>query len=97
MRRRFLSAIATLAVRMSATAKATDLATIDRSSPRRRPSGFRGRFSGRRDRSAADPHDELPMPGRSKIDAMAADPAHPEGEIAAVEGRGVVFVRVDAR
>ena len=41
--------------------------------------------------------DLLPMPGRSKIDAMAADPAHPEGAIAAVENRGVVFVRVGTR
>jgi hypothetical protein len=43
------------------------------------------------------PLDELPTPGRSKIDAIAADPAHPDGTIAAVEDRGVVFVRVDAR
>jgi hypothetical protein len=41
--------------------------------------------------------DELPLPGRSKIVAMAADPQHPDGAIAAVEDRGVVFVRVDAR
>jgi hypothetical protein len=43
------------------------------------------------------PLDELPMPGRSRIDAIAADPAHPDGAIVAVEDRGVVFVRLDAR
>jgi hypothetical protein len=41
--------------------------------------------------------DALPMPGRSKIVALAADPGHPDGVIAAVEDRGVVFVRVDGR
>ena len=41
--------------------------------------------------------DELPLPGRSKIVAMAADPQHPDGAIASVEDRGVIFVRVDAR
>ena len=41
------------------------------------------------------PLDELPMLGRLTIQALAADPAHPDGAIAAVKGRGVVFVRVD--
>ncbi len=43
------------------------------------------------------PLDELPMLGRSKIAAIAADPAHPDGAIAAIADRGVVFVRLDAR
>ncbi len=43
------------------------------------------------------PMDELPMLGRSKIAAMAADPDHREGVVAAIEGRGVVFVRVEGR
>ena len=43
------------------------------------------------------PLDELPKLGRSKIEALAADPAHADGAIAAVADRGVVFVRVDAR
>ena len=43
------------------------------------------------------PLDALPMLGRSKVVAVAADPAHPDGAIAAVEGRGVVFVRVEAQ
>jgi hypothetical protein len=43
------------------------------------------------------PLDELPRLGRSRIQALAADPAHPDGAIAAVEGRGVVFVRVEGR
>jgi hypothetical protein len=41
--------------------------------------------------------DAVPKVGRSKIEALAADPAHPDGAIAAVAGRGVVFVRVEAR
>ena len=41
--------------------------------------------------------DDLPMLGRSRIEALAADPAHPDGAIAAVEGRGIVFVRVEPR
>ena len=41
--------------------------------------------------------DDLPMLGRSRIEALAADPDHPDGVIAAVEGRGVVFVRVEPR
>jgi hypothetical protein len=49
------------------------------------------------DAKTLHPLDELPIPGRSTIDAMAADPGHPDGAIAAVEDRGVVFVRVDAR
>jgi hypothetical protein len=43
------------------------------------------------------PLDELPMLGRTKVVALAADPDHPDGVIAAVEGRGVVFVRVHGR
>ncbi len=43
------------------------------------------------------PLDDLPMMGRAKIDALAADPDHPDGIIAAIDGRGVVFVRVDGR
>ncbi len=43
------------------------------------------------------PLDELPMLGRSQVEAIAADPSHPDGAIAAVADRGVVFVRVDAR
>jgi len=41
--------------------------------------------------------DELPMLGRSKIEALAADPGNAGGAIAAVGERGVLFVRVDAR
>ncbi len=43
------------------------------------------------------PLDELPMLGRSKIEAIAADPSHPDGAIVAIADRGVVFVRLDAR
>ncbi len=38
--------------------------------------------------------DELPMFGRSKIETLAADPGKASGAIVAIEGRGVVFVRV---
>jgi hypothetical protein len=47
------------------------------------------------DRKTIHPLDELPMLGRSKIEALAADPADPDGVLAAIEGRGVVFVRVE--
>ena len=43
------------------------------------------------------PLDDLPMLGRAGVDALAADPEHPDGVIAAIRGRGVVFVRVDVR
>jgi hypothetical protein len=49
------------------------------------------------DGKALHPLDALPVPGRSKTDALAADPGHAEGAVAAVEGRGVVFMRVEAR
>jgi hypothetical protein len=49
------------------------------------------------DGQSLHPLDELPMLGRSKIEALAADPDHADGAVAAVEGRGVLFVRVDAR
>jgi hypothetical protein len=39
--------------------------------------------------------DDLPMLGRAKVDAIAADPDHPDGVIAALGEHGVVFVRVD--
>ncbi len=41
--------------------------------------------------------DDLPMMGRSTVDALAADPEHADGVIAAVRERGVVFVRVVGR
>ena len=40
--------------------------------------------------------DSLPMVGEREIVAMAADPGHPGGIIAALEGRGVVFVQATA-
>lgn len=36
----------------------------------------------------------LPMLGRSKVAAIAPDPERPDGVVAAIEGRGVVFVAV---
>jgi hypothetical protein len=49
------------------------------------------------DGKALRPLDELPMLGRSRIEALAADPGCADGAVAAIEGRGVVFVRVDGR
>jgi hypothetical protein len=34
------------------------------------------------------------MLGRATVNALAADPEHADGIIAALDGRGVVFVRV---
>ena len=42
-----------------------------------------------------DHGDELPMMGRARVNALATDPDHPDGVIAALDGRGVVFVRVE--
>ncbi len=42
--------------------------------------------------------DDLPILGRqSKVEALAADAAKADGAIAAIEGRGVVFVSLDGR
>jgi hypothetical protein len=40
------------------------------------------------------PLDALPAAGRCAVEAIAADPGRPGGIIAAIEGRGVVFVQV---
>ncbi len=37
--------------------------------------------------------DTLPMLGRTSIDALAADPSHPEGIVAAMGTRGLIFVQ----
>ncbi len=43
------------------------------------------------------PLDDLPMLGRHpKVEALAADAAKADGAIVAIEGRGVVFLSVDA-
>ncbi len=38
--------------------------------------------------------DTLPMLDREEVRALAADPDHRDGIVAAIEDRGVVFVRV---
>ena len=43
------------------------------------------------------PLDEVPMIGRTTINALAADPEHADGVIAALSERGVVFVRVSGK
>ncbi len=49
------------------------------------------------DGRALHPLDDLPILGRqSKVEALAADAAKADGAIVAIEGRGVVFLSVDA-
>ncbi len=45
------------------------------------------------DRKTVHAFDAVPMLGRSPIDALAADPAHPDGVVAAMEERGLIFVQ----
>ncbi len=45
------------------------------------------------DSKTTHPCDALPMLGRAPIDALAADPSHPEGIVAAMRARGLIFVQ----